>query len=70
MNSFTVHAKNFFSPRLFFSKLFYSIVALAIGGCSDESVVGPNGQILGLDSWGGMIVHNVTTIVEVLGKTD
>ena len=39
-------------------------------GPPGESVVGPNGQIFGLDSWGGMMVHNVTTIVEALGKTD
>ena len=111
MHSFTALIKNFLKPSLFSSKLFCSIVTLAIGGCSDksiqekevplvvvttthlsdlvhslagdggelfsdalgppgESVVGPNGRIFGLDSWGGMMVHNVTTIVEALGKTD
>ncbi len=39
-------------------------------GPRGESVVGPNGQIFELDSWGGMMVHNVTTIVEALGKSD
>ena len=39
-------------------------------GPPGETIVGPDGQIFGLDSWGGMMVHNVTTIVEALGKTE
>ena len=39
-------------------------------GPAGETVVGPDGQIFGLDSWGGMMVHNVATIVEALSKTE
>ncbi|MBT3637106.1 MAG: zinc ABC transporter solute-binding protein [Opitutae bacterium] len=39
-------------------------------GSPDESAIGPAGKSFDLDSWGGMMVHNVSTIVEALGTKD
>lgn len=39
-------------------------------GSPGESVIGPAGKSFELDSWGGMMVHNVSTIVEALSKQD
>jgi manganese/zinc/iron transport system substrate-binding protein len=39
-------------------------------GSPEESVIGPDGKSFDLDSWGGMMVHNVSTIVEALSKQD
>jgi len=39
-------------------------------GSPGESVVGPNGQKFPLNTWGGMMVHNITTIVDALGKQE
>jgi hypothetical protein len=39
-------------------------------GSPGESVVGPNGKKFALNSWGGMMVHNITTIVNALGKQE
>ena len=39
-------------------------------GSPGESVIGPDGKSFELDSWGGMMVHNVSKIVEALSKQD
>ena len=39
-------------------------------GSPGESAIGPDGKSFELDSWGGMMVHNVSTIVEALAKQD
>ena len=39
-------------------------------GSPGESAIGPDGKSFDLDSWGGMMVHNVSTIVEALSKQD
>jgi len=39
-------------------------------GSPGESAIGPNGKSFDLDSWGGMMVYNISTIVEALAKQD
>jgi manganese/zinc/iron transport system substrate-binding protein len=39
-------------------------------GPPDESITGPADKSFDLDSWAGMMVHNVSTIVEALGARD
>ena len=39
-------------------------------GPNGESVLGPNGKSFGLNTWGGMMVHNVSSIVKALGKKE
>ena len=37
-------------------------------GPPGESAIGPAGKSFKLNSWGGMMVHNVSTIAEALGS--
>lgn len=39
-------------------------------GSPSESAIGPKKKSFDLDSWGGMMVHNVSTIVDALTKQD
>ena len=39
-------------------------------GSPGESAIGPEEKSFDLDSWGGMMVHNVSTIVDALSKQD
>ena len=39
-------------------------------GPPGESVIGPEGKSFDLDSWGGMMVHNISTLVKGLGKKE
>lgn len=39
-------------------------------GTPGESAIGPAGKSFDLDSWGGMMVHNVSTLVKGLGQKE
>ncbi len=39
-------------------------------GSPGESAIGPDGKSYDLDSWGGMMVYNISTIVEALAKQE
>ena len=39
-------------------------------GPPGESAIGPAGKSFDLDSWGGMMVHNISTLVKGLGKKE
>jgi manganese/zinc/iron transport system substrate-binding protein len=39
-------------------------------GSPGKSAIGPDGKSFDLNSWGGMMVYNISTIVEALAKQD